>query len=81
MDPEIAADVVYGNLPEETRRQHLETMIGESNPYPAAGAYYLQDVIDPRETRNYLTEVLRIIRDSRDRGIGRHRLANWPTKF
>jgi acetyl-CoA carboxylase carboxyltransferase component len=81
MDPEIAADVVYGNQSEETRRQQLETMIGESNPYPAAGAYYLQDVIDPRDTRKYLIEVLHIIRDSRDRGIGQHRLANWPTKF
>ncbi|MCF8146182.1 MAG: carboxyl transferase [Deltaproteobacteria bacterium] len=81
MDPEIAADVVYGNLPEETRRRHLETMIGESNPYPAAGAYYLQDVIDPRDTRKYLINVLHIIRDSKDRGMGQHRLANWPTKF
>lgn len=81
MDPEIAADVVYGNQPEEARRRLLETMIGESGPYPAAGAYYLQDVIDPRDTRKYLMEVLRIIRDSRDRGIGLHRLANWPTKF
>lgn len=81
MDPEIAADVVYGKQPEEERQRLLETMIGESNPYPAAGAYYLQDVIDPMDTRKYLIEVLRIIRDSRDRGIGRHRLANWPTKF
>ena len=81
MDPEIAADVVYGNLSEEARQERLNTMIGESNPYPAAGAYYLQDVIDPRETRNYLMQVLNIIADSKEKGIGQHLLANWPTKF
>jgi acetyl-CoA carboxylase carboxyltransferase component len=81
MDPEIAADVVYGNLSEEARQDHLKSMIGESNPYPAAGAYYLQDIIDPKDTRNYLIHVLDIIRDSAKTGIGRHRLANWPSKF
>jgi len=81
MDPEIAADVVYGGQSDEARQKGLEHMIGESGPYPAAGAYYLQDIIDPRDTRRYLMEVLRIIRDSRDKGIGQHRLANWPTQF
>jgi len=81
MDPEIAADVVYGGQSEEVRQKGLESMIGESGPYPAAGAYYLQDVIDPRDTRKYLIEVLGVIRDSRDKGMGRHRLANWPTQF
>jgi methylmalonyl-CoA decarboxylase subunit alpha len=81
MEPEIAADVVYGNLSEGDRKNRLNTMIGESNPYPAAGAYYLQDVIDPRDTRKYLIEVLAVIRDSEHKGIGQHRLANWPTQF
>ncbi len=81
MDPLIASDVVYGSLPEDEREKEVEKMIGDSSPYPAAGAYYLQDIIDPRETRNYLTKVLRIVRDSRDRGLSRHYLANWPTKF
>ncbi|MBN1276319.1 MAG: carboxyl transferase [Deltaproteobacteria bacterium] len=81
MDPLIAADVVYGNLPEDERKKEVDKMIGDSSPYPAAGAYYLQDIIDPRETRNYLCRVLGIVRDSRDRGLSRHYLANWPTKF
>jgi acetyl-CoA carboxylase carboxyltransferase component len=81
MDPEIAADVVYGNLSEEARKESLETMIGDLDPYPAAGAYYLHDIIDPRDTRAYLINILQVIRDSRDKGMSQHRLANWPTKF
>jgi acetyl-CoA carboxylase carboxyltransferase component len=81
MDPLIAADVVFGAHSEEERKRLVDKMIGDLSPYPAAGAYYLQDIIDPRETRNYLTKVLKIVRDSKTRGIGEHRLANWPTKF
>ena len=81
MDPLIAADVVFGNLPEEERKKEVENMIGDLTPYPAAGAYYVQDIIDPRETRNYLIRVLQIIRDSKDRGMSKRCLANWPTNF
>ena len=81
MDPQIAADVVYGDLPEEERKKSVEKMVGDLSPYPAAGAYYLQDVIDPRDTRDYLTKRLKIIRDSKNKGMSEHHLANWPTKF
>ena len=81
MDPLIALDVVFGSLPEQERKKSIEKMIGDLSPYPAAGAYYLQDIIDPRDTRNYLIKVLKIVRDSKNRGMSEHRLANWPTKF
>ena len=81
MDPLIAADVVYGSLPEEERKKEVDKMVGDSSPYPAAGDYYIQDIIDPRETRNYLIKVLRIVRNSEDWILSEHRLANWPTKF
>lgn len=81
MDPLIAADVVYGNLPEEERQKEVEKMIGDGSPYPAAGAYYVQDIIDPRDTRDYLIRVLRIVRDAEDRWMSRRHLANWPTTF
>jgi len=38
-------------------------------------------VIDPRDTRNYIIRALDICEDRRTAGIGRHLLANWPTKF
>ena len=81
MDPAIAADIVFGGWPEEKRKEMQEQMISDLSPYPAAQAYFIQDIIDPRNTRTYLTQVLSIIRDSEDQGIGKHRLANWPTKF
>lgn len=81
MVPEIAADVVFGNLPEEKRQAMLDVMVADSSPYPAAQSYFFQDIIDPRETRDYLIQILHIIRDSADHGIGKHLLANWPTKF
>ena len=81
MDPLIAADVVYGNFSEDERATLLEKMIGDNSPYPAAGAYYIQDIIDPRATRDYLIKVLRIVRDSKNRGLSEHHLANWPTNF
>jgi hypothetical protein len=55
--------------------------MADNSPYPAARAYALQDIIDPLETRNYIINILDIVRASRDRGIGKHLLANWPTKF
>ena len=81
MDPLIAADVVYGNLEEEERAKRVEAMIGDLSPYPAAGAYYVQDIIDPRETRGYLIRVLDIIKNSKDWGLSKRYLANWPTQF
>jgi acetyl-CoA carboxylase carboxyltransferase component len=58
-----------------------DLMVSDSSAYPAAQVYFLQDIIDPRQTRKYLTDILSIIRDSNGKGIGEHRLANWPTKF
>lgn len=81
MDPAIAADVVFGSLPEEEKQKMIDSMISDLSPYPAAGEYFLQDIIDPGQTREYLTQVLSIIRDSDSKGIGEHRLSNWPTKF
>jgi len=81
MDPTIAADVVFGKLPEEERKKLTEAMVQDCSPYPMAQEFYVQDVIDPRETRNYLINVLKIIRDSANRGMSEHLLAGWPTKF
>ncbi len=87
VDPEIGANVVFaGKLqssPELTaqREKLVQRLIEDSAPYPAAGMHYLHDVIDPRETRNYIVHALEICRDRRTGGIGQHRLANWPTKF
>ncbi len=79
--PETAVDVAYGALAPEERRKLVDKMIQDSSPYPLAQEFYLHDIIDPRETRDYLAEVLGRVRNSKHRGIGQHRLINWPTKF
>ena len=81
LEPLTAADVVYGNLPEEERMKLVEKMMADNSPYPAARCYALQDIIDPLDTRNYIINILDIVRASRGQGIGKHRLSNWPTKF
>ena len=85
--PEIAANVVFGGKIEKTdeRRQEWENMVQQmvkdSSPYGAAGLHFIQDVIDPRETRNFISRALNICLNSRTRGISENRLAGWPTKF
>ena len=87
MAPEIAANVVFAgkmqNTPELVARkdQFIQQMLKDSAPYPAAGMHYLHDVIDPRETRNYIIRALDICRNLHTGGVGQHKLANWPTKF
>jgi len=81
MDPEIAADIVHSELSGDARDHSLKKMIGDVAPYAAAGAYYIHDIIDPRDTRKYLIKVLQVIRGSKGKGMSEHRLANWPTKF
>jgi acetyl-CoA carboxylase carboxyltransferase component len=81
MDPAIAADVVYGKLPEKEREKMLKRMIADTSPYPAAGLYHLHDVIHPKDTRKYIIEVLNIVRDSSGQGMSKHLLSTWPKKF
>jgi acetyl-CoA carboxylase carboxyltransferase component len=81
MEPEIAADIVYGSLSEKERQKKVEEMVADTTPYPAARGYWIQDIINPMDTRNYLINILNIVRDSQDHGISKHLLANWPKKF
>jgi len=59
----------------------MQQLVDDASPYAAAGKHYIHDVIDPRETRNYIIQALEISYNQRQKGIGEHRLANWPTKF
>ena len=85
--PEIAANVVFAgklqNSPEliVQKEQFVKQMIKDSAPYPAAGMHYIHDVIDPKDTRNYVIRALQICHDRRTGGVSQHQLANWPTKF
>ena len=86
VDPVIAANVVFG--PGKDRSEEKQALVNDlidgTSPFEAAGAYDIHDVIDPASTRDYIIRALDIARGNRgdqDRGIGKHHLANWPTKF
>jgi methylmalonyl-CoA decarboxylase subunit alpha len=81
LDPEVAADVAFGALSAEERRELTRQMLKDSSMYPLAREFFIHDVIDPRETRNYLLRTMKIIQSSKTKGIGRHLLTNWPLKF
>ena len=87
VDPEIAANVVFGGKASESdesreeREKLVQQMVLDASPYGAAARHYIHDVIDPQGTRDYIIQALEICQDSRTGGIGEHRLANWPTKF
>jgi acetyl-CoA carboxylase carboxyltransferase component len=87
VSPEIAANVVFGGKIDTTERDQqqwqelVQQMVDDASPYGAAGMHYIHDVIDPRETRNYIADALDICQNTRNDGIGEHKLANWPTKF
>lgn len=87
MDPETGVNVVFGaklkgkeNV-EEERKKFLELWGYECSPYPAAGHHLIHDVIDPRETRDFIIRCLDLARNETSNGLSEHRLANWPTKF
>lgn len=86
MAPEVAANVVYAakiaraNDPGEERRKAIEEMRLASAPWQAAGLGYLDDVIDPRDTRKVIIQALELAR-GKNGGMSRRRLANWPTSL
>jgi acetyl-CoA carboxylase carboxyltransferase component len=87
MDPETGVNVVHGAalaaLPPGERGGRRKTLIAEweldTLPYGAAGRHLIHEVIDPADTRDVIARFLALCRTRG--GVGRHRLANWPTKF
>jgi len=53
----------------------------DSSAYDLASCFRAQNVLDPRETRVWLTSMLEVHRRRPVNGIGQHRLATWPTTF
>jgi acetyl-CoA carboxylase carboxyltransferase component len=87
VDPVIAANVVYGGKPSASDKKSdewqnlVQQLVDDASPYGAAGKHLIHDVIDPKETRAFIIKALEISYNSRRKGIGEHKLANWPTKF
>jgi len=84
MDAGTAVNVLHGVRYEdepERFKQLVESVTQDNAPWALAALYEIQDVIAPHETRDYLKALLAIHSRAPSRGIGQHRLANWPTSY
>ena len=84
MDPRSAVAVVHGveEADDPERYQELlKEMARDGGAYDLAAVYGVKEVLDPRETRAYLIEMLDLHRSRLTNGIGEHKLEAWPTSF
>jgi acetyl-CoA carboxylase carboxyltransferase component len=82
---EVGVNVVYGRQlaespnADEERKKLLEQWSFENAPWRAAAKHLIDDVIDPRDTRKFLTQALEY--SCRNGSFSQRLLANWPTGF
>ncbi|MPZ46921.1 MAG: methylmalonyl-CoA carboxyltransferase [Betaproteobacteria bacterium] len=84
MNPRTAVMVVHGVKEEDDPERFaklLADMARMGGAYDLAAVYGVKEVLDPRETREYLKETLDTHTLRLSEGVGQHRLANWPTSY
>ena len=83
MKPEFGARVVFGVSPDEPEkfRDAVAKMSKGTTAYDMAAIYTAHEVIDPRETRNWLIRMLEVHRMRLTGGVGEHLMRSWPTSF
>jgi len=84
MDPAISVNVLYGVKYEDDpeRFKELKAQVErDTSAWGLAELYEAQDVIDPRDTREYLIRSLQVHALRLRNGVGEHRLRNWPTSY
>ena len=84
MNPRTAVMVVHGVKEEDDPERFarlLAEMARNGSAYDLAAVFGVKDVLDPRETREYLKDMLETHTLRLTNGVGQHRLANWPTSY
>lgn len=84
MDPGVGVNVLYNVRQEddpERYRALVDALTRDTSAWALAELYEAQAVIDPRDTRAALIELLGVHYARMTGGVGAHRLANWPTKY
>lgn len=83
MKPEFGARVVFGADPDEPEQfaAAVAKMNKGTSPYDSAAVYTAQDVIDPRDTRDWLIRMLEVHRMRMAGGVGQHLMRTWPTSY
>jgi acetyl-CoA carboxylase carboxyltransferase component len=84
MDPAVSVNVLYGvkfeDDPERFKKLKAEVE-RDTSAWGLAELYEAQNVIDPRDTREYLIRTLEVHRMRLKKGVGEHLLRNWPTSY
>jgi acetyl-CoA carboxylase carboxyltransferase component len=84
MDPEPGIHVVY-KVKKEDDPERFNELLKEfdknTEPWDAAGAFGVNDIIDPAETRNFFIRMLKLHRNNLTGGISKHLMNNWPTSY
>jgi acetyl-CoA carboxylase carboxyltransferase component len=84
MNPRTAVMVVHG-VKEEDDPQRFQQLLAEmsrnGSAYDLGAVFGVKEVLDPRETREYLKEMLDTHMLRLSGGVGQHRLSNWPTSY
>ncbi len=84
MDPAVSVNVLYGVKYEDDpeRFEQLKAEVErDTSAWGLAELYEAQNVIDPRDTRDYLIRTLQVHRMRLRKGVGEHLLRNWPTSY
>lgn len=84
MDPAVAVNVVHAVKPGEDPARYdelLRQVSSGTTAYELAAPFMAQMVIDPNDTRPFLTEMLDILTRRTTNGVSQHRLADWPPAF
>lgn len=84
MNPRTAVTVVHGIKEEDDPVRFndlLREMARNGSAYDLAAVYGVKEVLDPRDTREYLKEALDVHTLRLSGGVGQHKLANWPTSY
>jgi acetyl-CoA carboxylase carboxyltransferase component len=83
---EVGVNVVYGRQltdadnPSEERKRLLKQWSFDAAPWKAASKHLIDDVIDPRETRRFLSQALEYSCSNKG-SFSKRLLSNWPTGF
>jgi acetyl-CoA carboxylase carboxyltransferase component len=86
MDPSVAVNVLHGKggangeAPDAKEMEALKREVSrDTSAWALAALYEAQAVLDPRDTRQWLKDMLALHR--RVKTVSEHHLANWPTSY
>ncbi|MBV1795715.1 acyl-CoA carboxylase subunit beta [Siccirubricoccus sp. G192] len=84
MDPGVAVNVVHGirQKAEPKRFEALrQELARDTGAYDLAAGFLIQDVIDPRDTRDWLSRMLAVHQRRATNSVGQHLMSTWPYSF